>query len=230
MGGRANWCDDQLMRTRNRIAWGLLVVFSLLMTMLAVRYLTFDPDVYFEQQRTVYTDNTVPLIGHVVGGSVAMLLGPIQLLPRLRRRWPGAHRLIGRLYFGGIFVGGAFGLWMAFLAFGGVVSTVGFAALAVAWLVTGARALSTIRQGDVAAHRRWTTRNLALTFAAVTLRLWLPALDAAGLEFVDAYRAVAWLSWVPNLALAEWIVRTRLQPSTPKVISTSAPWSVPARG
>ena len=206
------------------------MVGSLLMTMLALRYFSFDSEVYFENQRAVYTNNTVPLIGHVAGGSVAMLAGPIQLLPRLRRRWPGAHRLVGRLYLGGVFVGGAFGLWMAFLAFGGAVATAGFAALAIVWLVTGVQALSTIRRGDIAAHRRWTTRNLALTFAAVTLRIWLPTLDAVGLEFVDAYRTVAWLSWIPNLALAEWIVRTRWQPSTSKAVPTSAPWSAPAQG
>jgi hypothetical protein len=65
-----------------------------------------------------------------------------------------------------------------------------------------------IREGDVTRHRRWMVRNFALTFAAVTLRLYLPASAGAGLGFGPAYAAIAWLCWVPNLVVAEWIVRS----------------------
>jgi HlyD family secretion protein len=46
---------------------------------------------------------------------------------------------------------------------------------------TRLRADSTAR--DIAAHRRWMVRNFALTFAAVTLRLWLPSAMASGVAF-----------------------------------------------
>jgi hypothetical protein len=46
-------------------------------------------------------------------------------------------------------------------------------------------------------------RNFALTFAAVTLRLWLPASVVAGVPFGLAYPAIAWLCWVPNALFAE---------------------------
>lgn len=49
-------------------------------------------------------------------------------------------------------------------------------------------------------------RNFALTFAAVTLRLWLPASVVSGVPFELAYAIVAWLCWVPNLAVAEWML------------------------
>jgi hypothetical protein len=48
-------------------------------------------------------------------------------------------------------------------------------------------------------------RNFALTFAAVTLRLYLPLGFASGLRFEDFYPAVAWLCWVPNLLFVEWV-------------------------
>jgi mannose-6-phosphate isomerase-like protein (cupin superfamily) len=64
---------------------------------------------------------------------------------------------------------------MAAHAFGGPIARLGFAGLALAWLVTGTCAYRAIRAGNVALHRRWMVRNFALTFAAVTLRLWLPA-------------------------------------------------------
>ena len=46
-------------------------------------------------------------------------------------------------------------------------------------------------------------RNFALTFAAVTLRLWLPGMVVGGVPMEIAYPIVAWLCWVPNLIVAE---------------------------
>lgn len=52
-------------------------------------------------------------------------------------------------------------------------------------------------------------RCYALTFAAVTLRLWLPlAQFVLHIEFIPAYQAISWLCWVPNLLVAEMIVRS----------------------
>jgi hypothetical protein len=56
------------------------------------------------------------------------------------------------------------------------------------------------------------TRNYALTFAGVTLRLWLILFQVAGLDFTFSYIAMAWISWIPNLILAEWMFN-RIQPT-----------------
>ncbi|MFD0890733.1 DUF2306 domain-containing protein, partial [Streptosporangium algeriense] len=69
--------------------------------------------------------------------------------------------------------------------------------------------------GDVAAHRRWATRAFALTYAAVTLRAWplvlVPLQTAFGVDEVTAfdrsYLADSFLSWVPNLLVAEAVLR-----------------------
>jgi hypothetical protein len=50
-------------------------------------------------------------------------------------------------------------------------------------------------------------RSFALTFAAVTLRLYLPLIFLTGFNFVDGYRAISFLCWVPNLVLAELYLR-----------------------
>jgi uncharacterized membrane protein len=151
----------------------------------------------FEAHRTgIYT--------HVFASMVALTLGPLQFSARMRSAHPALHWWLGRLYLGiGVLVGGLAGLYMAFFAFGGLASRMGFAGLALAWLYSGFRAYRAIRARDVAAHRRWMVRNFALTFAAVTLRLWLPASVAAGVPFELAYPVIAWLCWVPNLLVAE---------------------------
>lgn len=54
-------------------------------------------------------------------------------------------------------------------------------------------------------------RSYALTLAAVTLRLQLPASAMLDIPFETAYPAIAFLCWVPNLILAEiWIALTGL--------------------
>lgn len=147
---------------------------------------------------------------HVFGAATALLLGPLQFLPAVRSRHPGWHRWSGRLYLaGGVLAGGLSGLYLAAHAHGGPMARTGFAALALAWLFTGLRAYVAVRRHELAAHRRWMVRNYALAFAAVTLRAYLGAGVAAGAGFDVLYAWIAWLCWVPNLALAEFALRMR---------------------
>ena len=143
---------------------------------------------------------------HVLGGTVALILGPWQFWTRLRDRALSLHRWFGRVYLSAVLVGGAAGLYMAAIAFGGLPTQLGFAGLAVLWLTTGVMAYRRVRQGDYEAHRVWMIRNYALTFAAVTLRIWIPLLLLLGFSFVTAYTTVAWLSWVPNLIAVEMYI------------------------
>lgn len=142
---------------------------------------------------------------HIAASTLALLLGPLQFSTRLRARWPALHRWTGRVYLGGaVLLGGLAGLYMSAYAHGGPVSVAGFAGLALGWLYTGARAYGAIRAGDVVAHRRWMVRNFALSFAAVTLRLYLPWVFVLHLDFDTWYRVIAWACWVPNLLFAQW--------------------------
>ena len=50
-------------------------------------------------------------------------------------------------------------------------------------------------------------RAYAVLFAAVTFRLWLPALVPLFGDVRPAYAASAWMSWTINLVWAEWFVR-----------------------
>ena len=187
--------------------WSTMALLSLLMVLLASRYLTFDPDVYFPQQRAVYLAHTAGITVHIVGGMVALLLGPLQFVRGLRDRLPRVHRTTGRIYLAGIVLGSLGGLYMARLAYGGTPARLGFALLAVSWLVTSAMAYRRIRRRDVDRHREWMIRSYALSFAAVTLRLEQVGFAALGTDFTTGYVAVAWLAWVPNLVVAELYLR-----------------------
>lgn len=160
---------------------------------------------------------------HIAGGSLALVLGALQFWRGLRDRAPRVHRWTGRVYLAAVGIGGAAGLLISFFSPAGWVGLFGFGALAVLWMLTGWRAYRAIRRGDVATHQSWMIRNYALTFAAVTLRLWLPLLLLLPLwlgmpwEFesawANAYAAVPFLAWMPNLLVAEWLIRRRGLPS-----------------
>lgn len=153
-----------------------------------------------------FRTHPIGIYSHVFASVVALAFGPFQFLTALRNARVEVHRWMGRLYLGvGVLVGGVSGLYLAAHAFGGVASRLGFAGLAAAWLYCGLRACLAIRARNVVLHRRWMVRNFALTFAAVTLRLYLPASVASGIRFETAYPIIAWLCWVPNLIVAEML-------------------------
>jgi uncharacterized membrane protein len=191
-----------------------MVLLALLMFLLALRYLIFDPEqVYFPEQKVVYYAHTAGILTHIAGAMLAVIIGPFQFLPRIiTDRYLKLHRWLGRTYLIGVLVGGLGGLYMAFLAYGGLPSRLGFGLLAIAWLFSGLMAYRHIRRKEIQSHRQWMVRNYALTFTAVMLRLWLILFQVAEVEFIESYITVAWLSWVPNLMIAEVIVN-RIRPN-----------------
>lgn len=196
----------------NRLAAATIALLSIAVAAYAVVAYTVLPIgavIHPDLREAFLAHHRVVVHLHVFGAAAALLLGPLQFLPRLRGTRPRWHRWSGRVYLvAGVGVGGLSGLVLAASASGGAVARAGFAALAIAWLTTGAAALWHVRRGDVPAHRRWMSRNFALAFAAVTLRLELPAMVAAGVPVTVAYAAVAWLCWLPNLlAVESWLAR-----------------------
>jgi uncharacterized membrane protein len=148
----------------------------------------------------------LPLSMHLAGGSIALATGAWQLNTQLRARRPSLHRWIGRVYVVAVLVGGLGAALLAPRSQEGIVTHWGFGVLAVAWLGTTGVAYRAIRRRDQASHRRWMLRSYALTFAAVTLRIYLPLSQVVGLPYGPSYQVISWLCWVPNLLLVELLV------------------------
>jgi hypothetical protein len=144
---------------------------------------------------------------HVIVGMLGMALGPLQFHPRIQMR-RALHRKIGIVYVCDAILIGAVGLYMSFYSFGGMITHTGFGLLATGVLVTTAMAFKYVKSGYYAEHREWMIRSYSLIFGAATLRLWLPILIALNDgDFRAAYLWVAWISWIPNLIVAEWYIR-----------------------
>ena len=149
---------------------------------------------------------------HAASSGVALSIGWLQFVKRIRKRRKGLHRAIGYAYSVMLAAGGATGLYMAYYADGGWIGRTGFATLSVLWLYTLYRSLkSIIADRDAKSHGRWMTRNYALTCAAIMLRIYTGIADGVfGLtDTNDTFVVIGWLCWVPNLIFAQWLVRKR---------------------
>jgi uncharacterized membrane protein len=199
------------------------VIMTLLSVYIAVGvvspYLTFNPDVYFSEQRENYLRLEFALGVHVLCGMLALLIGPFQFVGRLRRRFVPVHRACGAVYVASATGLGVTGLILAPTAYTGLGASVAFTLLALATLFSTWTALRMILAGRYAEHRRWMIRSFSLIMAGVMLRVWVPLyLGLAGAGLVDfsyetAYAGIAWLCWVPNLMLALWFTRRPVNPA-----------------
>ncbi|HEY7639891.1 MAG TPA: DUF2306 domain-containing protein [Steroidobacteraceae bacterium] len=193
-----------------RVGWVLLLLGALFAAVNAVVFMLAQgygsPDI-----KSRFFGTAIAGWAHTMGGAVASLLGPFQLITQLRTSRPRVHVWLGRTYLLAVLAGALGGLYFAPTSTAGTIGSVGFTTLALFWLYSGARAYIAIRRGNVQLHRRWMLRNYALTFAAATLRIQLPLLIVAGLTFPVAYTIVAWSSWVPNwLAVEGWLRRRKV--------------------
>lgn len=147
------------------------------------------------------------IAAHMVFGGLALIAGALNYRHDIRRARPMLHRRVGLLYVGASVLSAAAGGWLAHFAMGGLANRFGFGLLALATLTTTALALQHALGRDFVAHRAWMIRSYACILAAVTLRIELPLLIMAFRDFPQAYAVVAWSCWVPNLLVAEWLVR-----------------------
>lgn len=191
---------------KRRIVWAATTLLALLVAAYAMAALVL-PAARGELLRGLFARDAAGTVGHLLGGAAAIGIGAFQINERLRARGLGPHRWLGRIYVLSVLAGGAAALVLSTRSVGGMTTHLGFGALAVCWIGTTIAGYRHIRAGYVEAHREWMLRSYALTLAAVTLRIYLPLSLVAGIPFEPAYRAIAWLCWVPNLIGVETYLR-----------------------
>ena len=193
--------------TLSRTGLIIAVTFSVIIAMGTLRILPLGVELSFPAFNTHLTERRPMFLAHVIAASVALLLGGFQFFTQLWARALAVHRWIGRSYVLAVLIGGLSGLVVGTQAVGGIVAAVGFSLLAMSWLGSTALALWYVRTGNINAHRCWMIRSFALTFAAVTLRIYLLIFTLSGFEYAEASVYLGWICWVPNLVFAEWYLR-----------------------
>ena len=145
---------------------------------------------------------------HIGYGGLALLTGWSQFLSSWRRNHPSFHRVLGYVYIISVLVSSITGFIIALYSSGGTVASIGFGMLAVLWFTTILLAFINIKRGAIKEHQKWMIRNYSMTFAAVTLRIYLPiVLFASGNGIEFTLQVVSWVAWVPNIIVAEGYIQ-----------------------
>jgi uncharacterized membrane protein YozB (DUF420 family) len=182
-------------------------------------YLSFDPArSRVPQPPALGVAHFWILVPHVLFGSVALSTAVVQIWPSFRRRFPVAHRRIGRVYvFGGVLPAGLGGLTVGTFTPYGPVTRASDTLLALLWLsctFTGWRMARLRRYVD---HRRWMIRSFTLTASIISNRIWgailvialAPQIDTTfhgdeGLFTWTVSSFAAWMGWTIPLIVCEW--------------------------
>ena len=62
-----------------KVGWSIMVLLALLMFLMALRYLIFNPEEgLFPVQRAVYIAHRMAILTHIAGAMVATIIGPFQ--------------------------------------------------------------------------------------------------------------------------------------------------------
>jgi len=162
------------------------------------------------------------MAAHLVTGGTLLLLGPIQLIGALRRRWPPLHRWLGRLYVlaAGLAGFGGLGFILGKGTIGGLPMDVGFGLYGALMVVASTETYRNARARRIEIHRAWAIRLFALAIGSWLYRMdygfWLLIAKGAGHThgFDGPFDVVmVFFFYLPNLAIAELFIRARQAPS-----------------
>ena len=194
---------------------GSVLFFSYLMLQIILPYLSGRTDIDFllTKQRYVHRiEYMTAFYLHIFSSFFVLIAGATQFSKTILLQYPVLHRKIGQIYvFLILTVSGPGALWMSFFANGTVYAAIGFTLLTLTWLVFTYLGYQTARQRNFVQHGNWMMRSYALTFSAITLRIYQYMLSFVSgsnpLSPAETYAVLAYLSWIPNLLLVELLIR-----------------------
>ncbi|WP_375431825.1 DUF2306 domain-containing protein [uncultured Friedmanniella sp.] len=161
---------------------------------------------------------TIAIGLHFFAGGVILVLGCVQLITRVRQRYPAVHRVLGRVYVTASLLAGVGGLGFILVkgTVGGAVMDVGFGLYGVLMIVCAAQTYRHARARRIEVHRAWALRLFALAIGSWLYRMdygfWLLLMGPVGHTetFTGPFDEVmAFFFYVPNLLVVEAVLRGR---------------------
>jgi uncharacterized membrane protein len=178
--------------------------------------LTGNPEISTENARFVAAP--LPVIVHVLSVSLFSILGALQFSSGLRQRNLGWHRVSGRIVVASGIFAALTGWWMTVMfpippeLQGGLLYSVRVF-VSVAMLLSIFLAVAAVKRGDIATHRAWMIRAVALGQGAgmqvVVLLPWMLLIGKPSMLQRDVLMSLAWLInlLVAEMAIQRWAPR-----------------------
>lgn len=192
----------------------ILCVATILMAKTIIQYAGFDTNVGFLKVKQEYLNITIWKVAfyiHVFSSIFTLAAGFTQFSSYLQKHYKKVHRFIGRVYvYNILFINFPMALIMAYYANGFLPSKIAFTILDILWFSFTLKAVIEARRKNIKEHKHYMIRSYALTFSAITLRSWKLILSSTyNIEPTTLYMIDAWLGFVPNLLVAEYIIRRK---------------------
>jgi hypothetical protein len=144
------------------------------------------------------------LSGHVISGSIALVIPVMQFWPALRRKFPTLHRMSGRIY---VFAGALPSAVLALSLYPVTPGAGRVAVLAAAslWSATAILGWMAARRKRYAEHRRWMVYSFAIMWGyGVWFFVLANLFVTLGVGISTAVEASRWGGWTGNLLIAHW--------------------------
>lgn len=156
---------------------------------------------------------------HSLAGVVFGVLGPLQFMGVLRRKFGRLHRITGRIFgVAGLFLGLS---GLSLLAQVDSISTQlldGFRGIAGGALVVAiGMGIQAARARDISRHRAWMIRSYAIGMGSGTVALVMfPIFLAKGAPITGLMSDIVFVGWwIINILLGEWVARRGQTSPTP---------------
>lgn len=154
------------------------------------------------------------LLTHIVFGIIALLAGPVQFFPSIRKQYLKFHRTTGKIYLLSVLMGAVSAMVLAvsnaIITQNRIIFGTGLIGLSVAWLLTSGMALSAIKNGNLPQHREWMIRSYVVTCGFTTFRIFAVTLTSyLHLPYEDMSQIMAWACWSVPLLFTEIILQAR---------------------
>ncbi len=158
---------------------------------------------------------------HIFSSVFVLAAGLTQFSKTFLLKYPVLHRKIGKIYvFLVLCVACPSGFVMAFYGNGGWAARYAFILQALGWWFFTFMAYSTVKNRKLKEHSKYMIRSYAMTLSAISLRaatyiasVWkmnnginCPDPEYFLICYPDFYILIAWLSWIVNLIIAEFMI------------------------
>jgi hypothetical protein len=144
---------------------------------------------------------------HIIGSSIILIAGFFQFSQKVYTNRP-LHKALGKLYVFGVLFFAAPGAYvMTVFINRGLFVFMSFLSQNTLWTMFTFAAWLYIKKRKIEEHVEMMRRSYALALGAVTLRfyIWCFTVFGNGVNFEHNYIIIAFLSWLPNLLVAELI-------------------------
>lgn len=145
------------------------------------------------------------MLAHGIPGALALVLGAFQFSSRLRRKYLGLHRVMGRVYVGSVFIAAPVAILVS-IALPIPTLTLASSIQAAGWVLCTATALYCARTGRIQQHKEWMMRGYPFAMVFVVGRAigYIPAVDRMGLLGVEetVWGCIAVACMLPSFIIA----------------------------